>query len=483
MDNIQVRFAPSPTGDLHVGGARTAIFNWLFARHYGGKFFLRIEDTDIKRSSNEKVEQIVDALKWLGIDWDGEIYYQSEHLEEYKKVAEELLNKGFAYRCFCEEKEEVSSTPEEEEEGVEEILYKYDRKCLALTEEEIQQNLKEGKPYVIRFKIPEGETSFFDVIHGQIEVKNEELEDFVLLRSNGLPTYNLAVVVDDHKMEITHVIRGDDHIPNTPKQILLYRAMGWKTPHFAHVPLVLGTDRKRLSKRHGAASVQEYRDMGVLADALFNYLVQLGWSPKQKKEFFSRTELVELFTLGGINKKAAVFDPKKLMWMNGKMISSRPAIDLFNPVLDVLEKHFDIMAYSEEFFIGFIDLLKDRVKTLNDFVEVGRYFFEDPQEYEKKGLTQYFEDSRIFGWLGVLQEKLAALSEFSAQKIEKVVREYASSVGVPAATFIHPLRLIVTGRTVSPSLFEMLELVGQERVVRRIEQFLNKKEELFPVRE
>lgn len=493
MSDIKVRFAPSPTGNLHVGGARTAIFNWLFARHYNGKFVVRIEDTDLKRSSKEKIDQIIEALQWLGIDWDEEIYFQSEHLDEYKKVAEELLEKGMAYRCFCQVKDEelkqIEQRDVEDEENLEEEVedteskttYKYDRTCLRLSPEEIEKNLKEGKPYVIRFKIPEGETTFYDGVHGHITINHNELEDFIILRSNGMPTYNLAVVVDDHKMGISHVVRGDDHISNTPKQILLYKAMGWNAPHFAHVPLIMGPDRKRLSKRHGASSIQEYKEKGILSDTLFNYLAQLGWTPRGRKEFFTRQELIEMFTLGGVNKKSAIFDEKKLLWMNGKMISSKPAMELFMPVVDVLEKHFDILNYSEDHILQVIELLKDRVKTLNDFPEVGRYFFEAPKEFESKGLKQYFQKDRIFDWLEELKNRFEILSDFSAPKIEKTLREYSSSLGVPAATLIHPMRLIVTGRTVSPSLFEMLEAVGQEEVIKRMDYFLKNREQIFSV--
>ncbi len=373
------------------------------------------------------------------------------------------------------DEEDTHEDDQQDEESEEKETYKYDRKCLNLSEKEIEKNVKEGKPFVIRFKIPEGETTFYDVVHGHITVQHEELEDFIVLRSNGMPTYNLAVVVDDHFMGITHVIRGDDHITNTPKQILLYKALGWNAPHFAHVPLILGPDRKRLSKRHGAASIQEYRERGILSDTLFNYLVRLGWSPKSRKEFFTRQELIEMFTLGGVNKKSAIFDEKKLIWMNGKMISSKAAMELFMPVVDVLEKHFDVFQYSEDYLIHVIELLKDRVKTLNDFPEVGRYFFEAPVEFEEKGLKQYFQDDAIFDWLKELKKLFAEMPDFSSAKIEKTLRTYASSLRIPAARLIHPMRLIVTGRTISPSLFDMLEVVGQEEVIKRMEYFLENK--------
>ncbi|GAB4182619.1 MAG: glutamate--tRNA ligase [Calditrichia bacterium] len=485
MSDIKVRFAPSPTGKLHVGGARTAIFNWLFARHYHGKFVVRIEDTDADRSSQENVEQIIKSLEWLGIDWDEDIVHQSDHMEEYRKHVDDLLESGAAYYCFCEQKEseevhdDDNELPENGEEAAEEKTYMYDRTCLKLSEKEVKKNLDAGKPYVIRFKIPEGETQFYDGVHGHITIQHKEIEDFILLRSDGTPTYNLAVVVDDHRMQISHIIRGDDHIPNTPKQILLYRALGWNVPHFAHVPLIMGPDRKRLSKRHGASSIEDYKERGFLSDTLFNYLAQLGWSPKQRKEFFTRNELIQEFTLGGVNKNAAVFDEKKLTWMNGKFISMMPAMELFMPVLDVLEKEYDVLQYEEDFLLKIIELLKDRVKTLNDFPEVGRYFFEAPKEFEEKGLKEYFQESQVFPLLEDLKAKFEEMPDFSAPKIEKVLRELASMNKVPAAKLIHPMRLMITGRTVSPSLFEMLEAVGRDEVVKRMEYFLENRDSIF----
>jgi len=332
----KTRFAPSPTGHLHIGGARTAIFNWLFARKNKGEFYLRIEDTDKERSSEEMVQSIVDGLRWLGLDWDADLYFQSKHIDEHIKACYDLLNRGYAYFCYCSEEELELKRKEAEERK---IPYRYDRKCLYLSEEERLRYEKEGRPRVIRFKVPDGETTFFDVVHGEIKFKNSEIDDFVILRSDNTPVYNMAVVVDDHNMGITHVIRGDDHISNTPKQILIYQALGWELPVFAHVPLILGPDKKRLSKRHGATAVIEYRDKGFLPEAMFNYLCLLGWSPGDNREIMSIDEIIEAFDISRIQKKSAIFDQAKLEWMNSEYIRRKENIELLKLVKPIVERH------------------------------------------------------------------------------------------------------------------------------------------------
>ena len=318
---IRVRFAPSPTGFLHVGGARTALYNWLYARKNKGVFVLRIEDTDVQRSSQEMVDVILNSLKWLQLNWDEGPIYQSQRLDLYRKAAFELVEKGKAYRCFCKP-DEINARREAgmKEKG----MWKYERTCYNLTPEEIQKNITSGIPFAIRFLVPPGSTSFDDLVHGKIELDHSQVDDFVLLRSDGHPTYHLSVVVDDIDMGITHIVRGDDHISNTPKQILLYDAFDKKPPHFAHIPLILGTDKKRLSKRHGSVAVEEYQRMGILPEALVNFLALLGWNPGDEREIMALDELVREFDLDRVNSSNAVFDLKKLQWMNSKYLSLTP---------------------------------------------------------------------------------------------------------------------------------------------------------------
>ncbi|MFQ5583570.1 MAG: glutamate--tRNA ligase, partial [Calditrichia bacterium] len=320
-ENIRTRFAPSPTGFLHVGGARTALFNWIYARRHGGKFLLRVEDTDRVRSTPENTRKIFDDLIWLGINWDEEVIYQSTRSDIYRQYANLLLETDKAYRCFCTAETLAKKRHLAEQNK---LPYLYDKTCRRLAPEVVSQNLRENKPFTLRLRVPEGETAWRDLIRENIRVANSEIDDFIILRSDGTPIYQLAVVVDDHFMEITHVIRGDDHISNTPKQILLYNAFGWDIPLFGHIPLILGADKKRLSKRHGATSVGEFRERGYLADALKNYLVLLGWSPGDDREIMSMDEIIKRFSLENIQKKSAIFDEAKLQWFNALYIRNLP---------------------------------------------------------------------------------------------------------------------------------------------------------------
>ncbi|RKY86523.1 glutamate--tRNA ligase [candidate division KSB1 bacterium] len=461
---VRVRFAPSPTGYLHIGGARTAIFNWLFAKSKKGKFLLRIEDTNVVRSSQQMVEAILESLKWLGLNWDGEVWFQSKRLEVYQKIAEDLVRQRKAYYCYCER-------PDEERRPEEEIS---SCKCYLLTVKEKERLKQEGKPHAVRFWIPEGSTIFEDRVYGKVEFDNAELENFVILRSDGFPTYHLAVVVDDHEMGITHVIRGDDHLSNTPKHILLYQALDWTLPEFAHVPLILGTDKKRLSKRHGAASIIEYKNAGILPEAMVNYLALLGWSPRDDREIMSISELIESFSLEGISRKSAVFDPQKLEWINSEHLKNYPSdklLELITPYLknanlisdeDLIEKR--------EYLIKVLDLFKSRMKTLKDLARYGRYFFVDPERYEEKALRRYWGGRATNEYLSKLHNRLAQLDDFQASVIEKTMRDLADELNITAAQLIHPTRIVLTGFAVSPGLFEMMEVLGKETVLRRLEK-------------
>src|SRR5687767_8787301 len=398
MDRPRVRFAPSPTGYLHVGGARTALFNWLFARRHGGTFILRIEDTDTERSSDEMVAGILESMRWLGLEWDeGPIaggphapYFQTQRFERHKEVAHQLLAGGFAYRCYCspERLKEKRDAAENAGSG-----WKYDRACLALSTDEQQRLESSGTQSVLRFKVPVGKTSYTDRVRGHIEVNHDQIEDFVILRSNGLPVYHLSVVADDIDMGITHVIRGDDHISNTPKHILLWQALGRTPPEFAHVPLILGTDKKKLSKRHGVTSVTEYERLGYLPDAMVNFLSLLGWSPGGDREVMSRAELVAAFSLEGISGGAAVFDPEKLDWYNAQYLAQLSPDDLVRYVTPLLEAaglwSDGKDAGRHEWLQRVLRLVLPRVRRLPDFVQQARPFMSAAVEYDPDAVRKH----------------------------------------------------------------------------------------------
>lgn len=481
--NIRARFAPSPTGFLHVGGARTALFNFLFAKKYGGEFLLRIEDTDTARSSEENVKQIIDDLQWLGLSWDEEIVFQSKRIRIYQGSARHLLDKKHAYRCFC--------TPEElavkrKKDDKTKRMYLYDGTCRKLTDNEVKKKLNERLPYVIRFMVPGGITVWTDAIHRKIIVNNNEIDDFVLLRSDGSPTYQLAAVVDDHAMNITHVIRGDDHLSNTPKQILLYEAFGWQIPEFAHLPLILGPDNKRLSKRHGSTSVSEFRERGFLPKALTNYLALLGWSSGDDIEFMSIDELKQKFSLDGISKKGATFDEIKLAWMNSHYIKQLPESEILPFVKDLISREKNERPsfaksenFDDSFLIRIITAMKDRVKVLPDFVNSARYFFSDPLKYDLKGVNKYVKNADILAYISEFTERMTDLSEYSETSIETLLRSFAEEKGISAAKIIHPVRLALTGMTASPGLFEMMDILGKETVLRRLRFFIAEQDEIL----
>jgi len=455
---IRVRFAPSPTGFLHVGGARTALFNFLFARKHQGQFLLRIEDTDVERSRPELIENILQSLSWMGISWDESPVYQSTRSARHKEICQLLLQTGHAYRCFCSAQENASG-------------FMYDKRCRFLSEEEIQKKLSSGLPYAIRFRVPEGSTEFFDHIRGKVIVQHKEIEDFVLLRSDGTPVYQVAVVVDDHDMGITHVIRGEDHLSNTPKQILLYQALGWQIPEFAHVPMILGPDKKRLSKRHGATSVEEYRKRGILPHALVNFLALLGWSPGDNREILSLEEMIEAFDLKKISKKSAVFDENKLLWMNMQYIQKLPESSLLEAVKPFLpsEIQFDLNSPEDQKkFLGCIALMKKRVKTLLEFYEKGKYFFHESISYDPDAIQKYWNPETTRALFSELFPRLEKLSEWTKETTEVAVRAFAEEKKLPPAEVIHPLRVALTGTSASPGLFELMEVLGKSTVLQRI---------------
>ena len=485
MTSPRVRFAPSPTGYLHVGGARTALFNWLYARHNGGIFVLRIEDTDVERSSWEMVAGILDGMKWLGLDWDEgpEVggphgpYFQSERLERYREAAARLIAAGRAYYCYCNPDDLKAKREAAEQAGQ---SWSYDRACAVLSNEEISDREAAGAPRAIRFRMPDGATAYDDVVHGRIEFDNSVLEDFVVLRSDRYPTYHLSVVVDDIDMGITDVVRGDDHISNTPKQVLLYEALGAPVPRFAHVPLILGPDKRRLSKRHGATSVMEYARQGFLPEAMFNFLALLGWSPGNDRELFTREELVTAFSLDGISSSNAVFNPEKLEWFNSQHIARLTGDEItprIEPVLREMGLWDDALrGERREWFHRVIEILKPRAKKLRDLAEQGRYFFTDPAEYDEAAVKKHLAAPGLAVHVAAWRETLAGVDPFSPAAIEAALRACAESQGIKAATLIHATRVAVTGQGVSPSLFDVVALVGRDTTVQRLarlKQFLD----------
>jgi glutamyl-tRNA synthetase len=473
----RVRFAPSPTGYLHVGGARTALFNWLYARRHGGVFVVRIEDTDAERSSAEMVGGILEGLRWLGLDWDEgpdvggphAPYFQSERLERYRSMAERLVSEGHAYYCYCSQERLREAREQAEARGE---AWKYDRACLALTPERIAEFEATGAARAIRFRVPEGRTTFDDAVHGAIEFEHANIEDFVILRSDTYPTYHLSVVVDDVDMRITDVIRGDDHISNTPKHVLLFDAFGSAAPRFAHVPLILGADKKRLSKRHGATSVTEYRRLGYLPDAMVNFLALLGWSPGDDRELMSRAELVAAFALDGISGGNAVFNTEKLDWMNGQYVARLPVAELVAHVEPLLRDAglWQASASAERrlFLERLLALLRPRAKRLTDFVEQARPFLVDTVEYDAEAVEKYLSSSGLGGHVAALVTVLRSVNPFDESHVEAAVRGTASERGLKAGHLIHATRVAMTGRTSSPGLFEVLVLLGRERTVDRL---------------
>ncbi|MGE4054699.1 MAG: glutamate--tRNA ligase [Vicinamibacterales bacterium] len=475
---LRLRFAPSPTGYLHVGGARTALFNWLYARRHGGTFILRIEDTDAERSSDAMVEGILEGMRWLGLDWDegpivggpGAPYFQSQRRGIHQAMAADLLARGSAYYCYC-----APETLKAKREAAEKAggAWRYDRTCAALSAEDVAAREREGRPRAVRFRVPDGIVRFDDLVHGPIEVDAATLDDFIILRSDGLPTYHLSVVSDDVEMKTTHVVRGDDHISNTPKQVLLYRAVGAPEPRFAHVPLILATDKKRLSKRHGATSVMEYARRGYPPEAMFNFLALLGWSPGTDQEVFSREELTNVFDLGGISGGNAVFNPEKLDWFSQQHLLRLAPDDLairLKPWFEAQGIWDDgLLGERRGWFLAVLDLLRPRAKTLAEFPIVGRFFFtQSVDAFDEAAVARHLRVEGMAGHLAATDGALAGLESFDAASIETAVRATSDARGFKAASLIHGLRVAVTGRAASPGLFEVLALLGRERVRARI---------------
>lgn len=477
MSEVRVRFAPSPTGYLHIGGARTALFNWLFARKMGGKLILRIEDTDVARLKEDSVSQILTSLKWLGINWDegpeigGDYgpYYQSERFDIYRKYCQQLVDEGKAYYCFC--------TPEEleaqrEKQRLAKQPFRYARTCRDLTPEEVKARIDAGASYSVRLKIPaEGSVVVHDIIHGDVTFNMDQYDDFVIMKSNGIPTYNFAVVVDDHLMGMTHVMRAEEHLSNTPKQLLVYEAFGWEPPKFGHMSMILAPDRSKLSKRHGATSVEEFRSQGYVAEAIVNYLTLLGWGPGDEREIFSLQETVDLFEMEQMSKKAAVYDTKKLTWMNGQYLSELPLEKILPEVKPFFVKDGYVdeawFADHEEYFAKLVDTVRVRVKTLQEVADASDYFFKDVETYDEKGVAKHFKPEAV----ALLEQCIAAVEAddvYSLETTEAAYNKIAADNNLALGKVIHPTRLALTGRTVSPGMFDVMVLLGKEKTLARL---------------
>ncbi len=453
---VRTRFAPSPTGSLHVGGARTAIFNWLFARHAGGQFVLRIEDTDRERSTEESILEITDAMQWLGLDWDEGPFRQSDRLDIYQEHANTLLESGHAYKCYV--------TPEELEEKRKEAQSRGD--VLRYKREWAKLNEGPGNPYVIRLQTPdEGAIEVEDSLRGTVTFDAGEVDDFIILKRDGFPTYNFAVVVDDATMNITHVIRGDDHLINTPRQVLIYNALSYDIPKIAHVSMILGADNKRLSKRHGATSVVAFKDQGYLPEAIINFLSRLGWSYGDQ-EIFTKEELIEKFTLDNVGKSAAVFNEEKLEWLNSWYIKNDPPEKIGKLVLPLLkEKGFNIEI--DEKLIKIIKELSQRAKTLLDIADTIDYFYADDIEFEEKAKSKFLTPA-IKPVLVDIEERLSDLSEFNMDEMHKIFDQVMEERELKLGKIAQPIRVSLTGGTVSPGIFEVMDILGKDEVLKRL---------------
>lgn len=459
MTQVRTRFAPSPTGALHLGGARTALFNWLFARHHSGKFILRIEDSDPERSTPEFVQDIIQALQWLGLNWDEGPYFQSQRLATYNEHAKRLLDEDKAYFCFC--------PPEALEAKRKAALAagrkpKYDGTCRNLKDK------RNNRPAAIRFRSCDaGQTIVDDIIKGTVIFDNRELDDLIIARSDGTPTYNFSVVVDDVTMGITDVIRGDDHLNNTPRQIQLYRAFGYPIPRFAHLPLILGVDKARLSKRHGATSLLAYRDMGYLPEALVNYLARLGWSFGDQ-EIFSVPELVEKFCLEEVGKSAGVFNLEKLTWLNGHYMKEKDS-----PCLAQLLKPFlaaqGLEPESEEWLIKVVATLQERAKTLAEMAVLSKFYFGEKVDYEKKAAEKYLKPE-LSGTFTDLMARLELLPDFTVEKLEPLMKSLAQEHDIKFADLAQPVRVALTGAAASPPLFDVMEILGKRKTILRLKE-------------
>ena len=462
--SIKVRFAPSPTGELHLGGARTALFNWLYAKKHQGSFFLRIEDTDKERSKDIFTNQILDSLKWLGLDWDEPLVYQSGRMDRYKYYLNKLLDENKAYRCFCS-KSDVENYKKDS-------YALYPGTCRNLTSEEVKSKLNQGISFTIRIKLEEGITAFDDLVYGAINTNNKELDDFIIARSDGSPTYNFTVVVDDFEMEISHVIRGDDHLSNTPKQLILYKSLDLNPPIFAHLPMILGPDKKRLSKRHGAPGVQSFADQGYFSDSILNYLALLGWNPKSEKEVMLTDELINGFSFQQVQKKGAVWDDKKLHWLSGQHVQNKTS-QLLLEEIRLLESDWGKNADISQ-LINIIDALKPRAKSLQEFILKSKYFFISPESFDESEMLKAWPNKLTTEIVGEIEKVLISVESWYPEILEKQIKSFATKNSYGVGKVIMPLRLAVFGSLDGPSVFDIMSILGKSETLNRIHSAISR---------
>ena len=463
MSSVRTRFAPSPTGYLHIGGVRTALFCWLYVRHHGGQFILRIEDTDRERSTQESVDAILQGMEWMGLSPDEGPFYQTDRIARYQEVLDQLLDQGLAYKCYCTQAE---LDQVREDQRAKNIKPRYNRKCRDAAHPE-----REGITPVIRFRNPlEGSVIFEDLVRGKVNISNDELDDLVIARGDGMPTYNFAVVVDDIDMEITHVIRGDDHVNNTPRQVNIFKALNAPLPIFAHLPMIVGQDGQRLSKRHGAVSVLEYRDQGFLPEAMRNYLLRLGWSHGDQ-EIFSRDELIKYFSFDSVNTSAAIFDADKLSWVNEQYIQSTPPEELaqhLEPHLVKTRILSEDHGLSPQEIAKVIPCLNQRAKTLVEMAEKSAFFFKKEVEFDEKARNKFLtEDARPL--LKKVIAGFSTLDDFSAENIETLFKKIVEEEGMKLGKLAQPVRVALTGTTVSPGIYDVILLLGKEETLKRLQ--------------
>lgn len=475
MKEIRTRFAPSPTGYLHVGGLRTALYNFLFARKNNGKFILRIEDTDRSRYVEGAIENLINTLKWCELYYDegpdigGPYgpYIQSQRLDIYQKFAKELVDKGHAYYCFCSPERLEQIRKEQLSRKVPQV--KYDKHCLKLSNSEINQKLAEGVPHVIRLNVPENQTvKFIDLIREEVEFDTNNIDDQVLIKSDGYPTYHLANVVDDHLMKISHVIRGEEWLPSTPKHILLYDFFGWEKPQFAHLPLLLNPDRSKLSKRQGDVAVEDYRAKGYLKEALINFVALLGWNAGDDKEFYYLDELIQKFSLERVNKSGAVFDINKLIWLNSEHIRKKSVDELLPMLKEELKKSkYSEIHFNDDYLKLVIEAMHERIEFITDIINKSYYFFERPVSYEQKSIDKNWKvDTPIH--LLTLAEEISNLEEFNKTSLEQALIKVSEKFGINKGKIIHPLRLALSGTSAGPGIFDLIYILGKEEVIERI---------------
>ena len=467
MKNPRVRFAPSPTGYLHIGGARTALFNWLFAKQNNGKFLLRIEDTDLERSKAEYIDQITDALSWLNLKWDEDIVLQSNNKVRHEEMVQKMLDNGTAYRCFLQ-KDELDQLRQNSEQKKE--IFRVPQTYRDLSRNEEQKMLSDGKSFTVRLKIPEGETEFTDLVYGTIKVQNKDLDDFIIARSDGSPTYNFVVAVDDSDMNISHVVRGDDHLANTPKQILVYRALGLNEPIFAHLPMILGPDKKRLSKRHAATNVQEYKEKGFTAQAILNYLSLLGWNPDSDKEIFTDNELIESFQFDQVQKKSAVFDEKKLLWISQQHLTEMSVRDAMNEIYKLNPDWGDGLDWN--YLKEIVKLIKDRSKTISEISEMSELFFQESLEYDQELISKTFKEESV-SITKDFKNALESCQEWNRNEIEIIFDNLMAQHDVQIGKVMKPIRVALTGIPFGPGIFDLILLLGKDMCLKRLRKLLS----------